>query len=76
MDVHLTSMAEVKSYGAMDVLQTSNGRPSDFHHGDRRPMELWKGDGHPLEVNFYVRFYQICKEIAKKNRMKNKMCLF
>lgn len=38
----------------MNVLWTSNERPSNFHHGDRRPMELWKGDGHPLEINLYV----------------------
>ena len=54
MDVYLISVVEIKSHGTMEITWISNGRLFDFHHGDRRLMELWKFDRHPLDVNFYV----------------------
>lgn len=38
----------------MEFEWISSRRLFDFHHGDRRPMELWRFDGHPLDPNFYV----------------------
>jgi hypothetical protein len=49
--VCLTSMMEVKSHRAIEISWTSNGRPSDFHHGDRPPMELWMFHGLLMDVH-------------------------
>jgi hypothetical protein len=42
MDVHLTSMMEIKSHGTMEVSRTSNERPSDF---DDRSKISWSYGG-------------------------------